>query len=109
MNWELKECKAIDCVMDNSGIYTVIHRIEQTAHSKGHFCSTVLVRVDIMASVDDMPLMSFVGKADDVRKHVIRWIVIEYLYESTPLSAEHASYIGSEIAKAELQVHYVQS
>jgi hypothetical protein len=53
----------------------------------------------------DSPIMSWQGKADNVRKVVSRFCEGNLI----PLSAEHAAYIGSEIAKAELlKTEYVQ-
>ncbi len=69
-------------------------------------------------SSDDEPLQSFQGKANAVRKDVIRWLMHEYakLYLPDPdnasdtfcITREHASYIGYELLRAEMTENYVQ-
>ena len=70
----------------------------------------VKIRVDVMAEGDDQPLQSFVGRADAVRKAVIKWLdgVVWPITIERPISREHASYIGYEIARANMDEHYVQ-
>ena len=111
MAWELKDLKGskeIDCVVDDSGIYTVINRIDKTEHLQGHMQGKVFVRVDIM-STDDEPLQSFVGEGNNVRKHVIKWLWNRPLTESNCISSEHASYIGYEISRALFDEYYKQN
>ncbi|KKK76591.1 hypothetical protein LCGC14_2862080, partial [marine sediment metagenome] len=114
--WELRTITDdIECTMDDSGIYCNINRVVTNEHSKGYIGQRVSVRVDIMDGSHgygdgdmrpadiDYPVMSFVGKAENVRKAVIAYI--RYHVALRPdgefLSLEHASYIGSEIARAE--------
>ena len=116
--WELRTITDdIECTLDNSGIYCTINRIVDTEYSKGHASQTVSIRVDVIASEENKqgsfttvyPVMSFVGKADNVRKAVIRFLTSRHNGQTRTISGEHASYIGSEIARAELNEHYVQS
>jgi len=82
-NWTLVKVPELSWIQDNSTLYGVIYAMPGS-----------LVRVDIMSTLDDVPMRSYVGKANDVRKAIARdW----------PISAEHASYIGYELARAELQ------
>jgi hypothetical protein len=101
--WELIEAVPVECTLDGSGIYTVIHRRTGTETHKQYQDSRVFVRCDIMSS-DDTPLISFQGLEDDVRKNVIRWIG----ENGYAISAEHGSYIGRELFKAVHDFHYKQ-
>ena len=105
--WKLVHTTPIECMMDDSGVYTVINRIEEHDAHKGHIGIRVSVRCDIM-STDDTPLVSFQGSANDVRKHVISWLSTEFRLGSRILSNEHASYIGWELHRAETDPNYVQ-
>ena len=106
--WELRTITDdIECTMDDSGIYCTINRVVENQHGKGYIGTAVSVRVDIMTDNNE-PVMSFVGKADNVRKAVIAFLRLEFT-DGLRLSFEHASYIGSEIAKAESNEHYKQS
>lgn len=104
MKWELIECEDMPCTIDNSGIYTVISRIEDFT-DKTYTTTSVLIRVDILSSADN-PLVSFQGEANAVRKSVIAWIT---LHAVMPISTEHASYIGYEIMRARSEENYIQS
>ena len=96
MNWELNKISHLDWIQDDSGYYTYIHSIE-----------IGVVRLDIMTTDND-PVVSFQGKADDVRKAVMRWFEDKNLLIHI-ISLEHAAYIGAELAKAEiLGIDYVQ-
>ena len=90
MGWTLTEVQDTDCLMDDSGVYVTIHR----------------VRADLM-DCNDEPITSFIGTANAVRKAVIRFLTgagpIGYL-----ISAEHASYIGYELLRAETDPKFVQ-
>lgn len=93
-DWKLVDLigkKEIEFELDDSGVYTLINRVLNDC-----------IRVDVMNTVGHIPMMSFMGEPENVRKHVI-----EYLY-AYDISIEHASYIGSEIAKASLDETYVQ-
>ena len=103
MQWELEQVKPIDCTMDDSGVYTVINRIVKTETHKEYSGQRVLVRVDILNIGIDIPVRSFIGVGNDVRKAVIHFIGNLYKF-----SREHASYIGYEIARAEADVNYKQ-
>lgn len=112
--WELRTITDdIECTLDDSGIYTVINRVVPKVftgqHDKGYIGQAISVRVDIMGCEDDYPVMSFVGKAENVRKTVLRFLTCRHNGRTWTISGEHASYIGSEIARAELDEHYVQS
>ncbi len=106
MTWELIEVKTEqECLLDDSGIYTVINRVVNRGYSKGCWVDIVQVRVDIMDD-SDSPIISFIGKAEAVRKTVMRWIVDNG--HGHIISFEHTSYIGSEIARANLQERFTQ-
>lgn len=94
-NWKLQNAGDTEFRPDTSGIYCLINwLVDQDA-----------VRLDIMSKADE-PLQSFVGDADNVRKHAMRWI-----HEKSPIqiSLEHAAYIGSELEKADtMRINYVQ-
>ena len=110
--WELRTITDdIECALDGSGIFCTINRVANaiTEHSKGYIGQAVSVRVDIMDSCDNNPVMSFMGKAENVRKAVMRFLTNRHNGRTWTISAEHASYIGSEIARAELNEHFVQS
>ena len=101
--WELIEAEPINCTLDDSRIYTAIHRKTSDKVHKGYPDSRVFVRCDIMTT-DDNPLVSFQGLEDNVRKHVIEWIE-EHGFE---ISTEHASYIGRELLRAVHDFNYNQ-
>ena len=101
--WKLVHTTPIECTMDDSGVYTVINRIEEHDSHTGITIVDVSVRCDIMTS-DGEPLISFQGSANDVRKYVIA-----YNTGLMPaMSLEHASYIGWELHRAETDPNYVQ-
>jgi hypothetical protein len=93
MNWELIECGETDWVQDDSGHYVWISR-----SSSGE------VRLDLMATGGE-PVVSFIGKAENVRKRFIQWCTAHDIH----LSMEHAAYIGYELCKAESDENYVQA
>lgn len=101
MTWELRAVDDVECTMDDSGVYVVIHRVERAEAHKEYSGVRILVRADLMASEGDEPIISFIGKANAVRKHLIRYL-------DRPLSYEHASYIGYELLRAEVTPGYVQ-
>ena len=110
MEWQLIETVDRECTIDNSGVYTVINRIKQTETHKQYASTNILIRVDILRTDDDIPLVSYQGEANSVRKAVIDW-----LDANTPVMAngiisnEHASYIGYEIMRAQSEENYVQA
>ena len=99
MQWELHQVSDMECTMDDSGVYVTIHRS----------VITNTVRADLWQTVDggsDTPLVSFQGKANAVRKHLVRWM--DESPDILPFSYEHASYIGYELHRAETTENYVQ-
>ncbi len=106
MQWELREATDRDCTLDDSGVYVVVHRID----ARG-LTPPVQVRADLM-TIDGqpyVPIVSFVGTANNVRKHLLAYMVNDYQHGRTgPVSPEHASYIGYELARAESDPNYVQ-
>ena len=92
MEWQLVQVGKTEWMQDESGYYTLIHHIKDN-----------IVRLDIMDK-SDMPVVSFQGQADDVRKHSVRLMA-----GFGGFSVEHASYIGAELARcALLKTDYVQ-
>ena len=104
MKWELIEAVDIECTMDNSGVHTVINRLDHGYANKGG----PIIRVDIMNQVDE-PLVSYQGEANAVRKAVIAWLTINARWLIYPISSERASYIGYEIMRAQSEENYVQA
>ena len=102
MEWQLIQVNKTEWIQDDSGYYTLIHYVKDN-----------IVRLDIMDR-NDMPIVSFQGQADDVRKYIMQWFskgigqVNDRLYQSV-FSIEHASYIGAELTRAAiLRDNYVQ-
>lgn len=85
MAWELVNCEAKECAMDDSKHYVVVN-----------YCGSGMVRCDIMAD-QDIPVKSYKGYFKDVRKYVINFLAYAHV------SLEHASYIGEELALADQQ------
>ena len=115
MEWELKQVEDVEAVLDDSGVYVIVHRVERTETHKEYSGIRVTVRADLMAmspplrpNLDrtDEPIMSFQGSANAVRKALIRFIGLTQ--HICPVSLEHASYIGYELLRAELTPRYVQ-
>lgn len=107
MKWELKHVDDVEAVLDDSGVYVVVHRIETAETHKEYSGVRVTVRADLMNQWGD-PLVSFQGSANAVRKVLIHFIHPEGggIYRS--ISREHASYIGYELLRAEMTPDYVQ-
>ncbi len=108
MDWKLIEVtEDRECTLDDSGVYAVINRAKDGK-----------IRVDIMTSNDeplqsDMPLISFIGEGNAVRKTVANWIAdtdidLGGMLLVGTISTEHASYIGYEIARAMANENYKQ-
>lgn len=95
MNWQLIQVSKTDWIQDDSGYYTLINWIDDNN-----------VRLDVMDK-DDIPVVSFQGQADDVRKRIMQdldW------WNPQNLSCEHAAYIGAELARcALLRNEYIQN
>lgn len=110
MAWKLNKADDIECLMDDSGVYTIITRIAVRETHKEYAGTRISVRVDIITdhtineTCVDEPLQSFIGIGDNVRKHTIRWIK----ENNIKISLEHASYIGAECERAMLEPHFVQ-
>lgn len=100
-NWRLRRVDNVEHVQDDSGIYVYVNWDVETESA----------RLDIMVEANAAPLQSFAGTANNVRKHAVRWLQ-EYfcpLYAGDGLSAEHVSYIGFELARADAErIDYVQ-
>ena len=93
--WQLIKVQQTDWIQDDSGYYTLINWIDDNT-----------VRLDVMDQ-DDMPVVSFQGAANDVRKCAMRY-AIAFMLDGL-ISLEHAAYIGSELARCELlKTEYVQ-
>jgi len=92
--WSLVKVEKSEAVIDNSGVYTSIHYIENG-----------LIRVDLMRSEDNEPIKSFSGSAQDIYKALTRWLLSRDIFIST----EHSAYIGYELSRAMfLKMQYVQ-
>ena len=103
MGWALTEVAYTEWTQDQSGVYVIVNRICQKMTHKEYIGQTVSIRVDVMSD-KDIPLHSFVGPAHDVRINVLRWLEDN----GYKLSLEHAGYIGSEIERANMDLHYIQ-
>ena len=103
MTWELREVGDIECTLDGSGIYVVIHRVVEKLVHKGIAGEIIRIRADVMTDGGE-PLVSFIGRADNVRKAVVRWLNEQCYFPSL----EHASYIGWELHRAETDPNFVQ-
>ena len=107
MVWELETVEPRECTLDDSGVYTVIHRVVPVETQIQFVDELVPVRVDVMTT-DNKPIRSFIGNGNDVRKRVIDFIVKYHSDNHILISREHASYIGYEIARAEADENYKQ-
>ncbi|KKM96265.1 hypothetical protein LCGC14_1179770 [marine sediment metagenome] len=111
MDWELREVDDVEATLDGSGLYVVINRVVGSAMEPTNR-DIIRVRADLMTSAGvngknfDEPIMSFIGTANNVRKHLIAFLQAEGY--TVILSHEHASYIGYELHRAETDEHYVQ-
>lgn len=94
MIWELIKVGKTEWKQDDSGYCSIIEYIKESNE----------VRLDLMLHVQE-PVISFQGKADDVRKAAMQYIDENCIC----ISAEHAAYIGSELTSAAiLTIDYVQ-
>ena len=129
MIWELREVSDVEYTLDDSGVYVVVHRVERKETHKEYAGVRVLVRADLMQEglnmkdaadpifnpnpTTDEPIISFIGTANAVRKHLIRFLVDheregEQFTVGWPISHEHCSYIGYELLRAETDPNYMQ-
>lgn len=119
MTWQLHHVEEMECTLDDCGYHVVINRIEKQRVFKDRAATLVTVRADLMGReyIDSsgpsdrpmrpVPIVSFQGSANAVRKYLIRYITDRFASLGYP-SPEHASYIGYELLRAELTPHYVQ-
>ena len=105
MAWKLKQAEEVDCTIDDSGLYVIINRVIEKQMHKEYAGEIILVRVDLMSDKHE-PIMSWIGQANNVRKHLIQYIR-EY-FGFAAISSEHASYIGWELHRAETDPNFVQ-
>lgn len=103
-NWKLIECDFSECSVDDSGIYTIINRVEKKGTHKEYSGVWVQVRIDVMQNGTDTPIVSFIGTAENVYKGFCKWLDSTFY----ALSSEHLMYIGFECAMAELKHDYKQ-
>ena len=103
MKWELRHVEDTEAILDDSGVYIVIHRIEIPGFHKEYSGIRVLVRADLMTD-DGNLIMSWQGSANAVRKAIARFFDEECYFPSL----EHAAYIGYELHRAESTPNFVQ-
>ena len=109
MIWELRKVDDVDCQLDDSGVHVVINRVVEHRVDGDYAADFVKVRADLM-SAEGEPIASFIGSANAVRKHLIRFME-EYPSKTAnrrKISTEHASYIGYELLRAELTERFIQ-
>lgn len=106
MSWQLIEVEEMECTLDDCGYYVIINRLEEHREFKDRAATIILVRADLMTA-DNEPVVSFVGEANAVRKHLMKYLMDRHASLGYP-SPEHASYIGYELLRAENTPHYVQ-
>ena len=106
MEWELRQVEDVEAVLDDSGVYVIVHRIEHTETHKEYSGIRVSVRADLMKD-DGSAIVSFEGTANAVRKALIKFLMDRFPNLGL-FSREHASYIGYELLRAELTPGYVQ-
>jgi len=127
MTWQLEDVGTVLEEMDEqSGVYTIIHRVEEHQTHKQYSGVIVRVRLDLMRApdashgpncsyrhkgqcdcgkADHEPIRSFIGHAGrDVARATIRYCADNGI----TLSNEHAAYIGWECIRAELTEGYEQ-
>ena len=104
-NWNLNRIDDIQWKQDSSGVYVYVN----------WDLLTDSVRLDIMVEANAEPLQSFIGRHDNVRKAVMRWLSDNVNHASEPgtgfgpISLEHAAYIGAELERSDNErIDYVQ-
>ncbi len=109
MTWELKHVEDVECAIDESDVYVVIHRVETNPydHRPDDYVVHVEVRADLMTT-EGIEIISIQGSANAVRKELIRYLTDGKHCMPRPISREHASYIGYELLRAETSPNYVQ-
>ena len=95
--WGLIKVEKTEWQQDASGIFTLIgYRPDGT------------IRLDVMTDKYE-PVISFQGKAENVRKVAMRWVWKNEYSVASKFSLEHASYVGEQLAKADLlKEKYIQ-
>lgn len=94
--WRLTNVDYVLWRPDDSGVFCLVNWQVQTN----------TVRIDLIEAISQEPIVSFAGKADNVRKALTQWIDDQSRYT---LSAEHTAYIGAELERADTQrIDYVQ-
>lgn len=103
--WQLIRVDDIEWTQDDSGIYVLINWDTQTDS----------VRIDVMPTTsvpsDVLPIVSFAGRADNVRKATMQWFESRVSQKtlSYRVSLEHAAYIGAELERCDTErIDYVQ-
>ncbi len=101
--WQLHRVDDIEWTQDDSGVYVLISWDVKTESA----------RLDIMAesfACSPVPLVSFVGRADNVRKAAMAWFDARISQQTSQrVSLEHAAYIGAELERADTErIDYVQ-
>ena len=102
-NWQLNRVDDIEWKQDQSGVNVIISWDRLTDS----------VRLDILTDRNVVPLQSFIGRHDNVRKAAMRWIHkasrLFYPNAKVQISLEHAAYIGSELERCDTErIDYVQ-
>ena len=109
LGWQLNRVDDIAWTQDRSGVVVYIAWDLQTSS----------VRLDIISERNAEPLQSFAGKAENVRKAVMKWLfsnvgigfglVNNVGVGPGGISLEHASYIGAELARCDAErIDYMQ-
>ena len=116
MEWDLRHVDDTEAVLDDSGVYVVVHRIETPETHKEYSSVRVSVRADLMSKDSDpitgpveeaaACIMSFQGSAVAVRKALARYLEVNH--GITHPSLEHMAYIGYELHRAESTPQFVQ-
>ncbi len=98
--WQLHRVDDIEWTPDDSGVYVLISWDLLTGS----------VRLDVLRQADNTPLVSFAGRADNVRKAAMAWFEARISQKAgLGMSLEHASYIGAELERADTErIDYVQ-
>jgi hypothetical protein len=92
--WQIVNVPDTQWQADNSGLNCLINWI----------LPADIVRLDLIAA-DGVPVISFQGQTDNVRKHSMAWLSLN----CPAFDLSHAAYIGSELEKADAErIDYVQ-
>ena len=107
MNWQLVNVtEEPEWVQDESGVYVIISRLPADIPHPQYVVRDV--RLDLMRDNGlPGPIRSWQGSAKAVRKAVMQWLEFDHP-DIGWLSAEHASYIGEQLALAAVLSDFVQ-